>query len=198
MFLNKKMVLSFLLVQFIFPEFLFSQKKDLGDSAYMGIRFENDVSWIKVKERARQTGKYIFVDCYTTWCKPCKAMDKDVFPDSKVGDLLNREFVSYKIQMDKLKSDDLITKNRYIFAEFIEKIYKIKAFPTYLFFSSDGALVHKVVGYQKLEDFLSIARTALTPGKTYDDPYKELYRFLNEYNRGRKNYDKMPDMILKA
>jgi thiol:disulfide interchange protein len=43
-----------------------------------GINFENNLSWEQVKEKAKAENKYIFVDCYATWCGPCKAMDKEV------------------------------------------------------------------------------------------------------------------------
>jgi thiol:disulfide interchange protein len=43
-----------------------------------GIRFEHGLSWAQVKEKAKAENKYIFMDCYATWCGPCKAMDKNV------------------------------------------------------------------------------------------------------------------------
>ncbi len=36
------------------------------------IHFENGLSWEQIKEKAKAEHKYIFVDCYATWCGPCK------------------------------------------------------------------------------------------------------------------------------
>ena len=30
-------------------------------------------------EQAKAQGKMVFVDCYTTWCGPCKMMAQEVF-----------------------------------------------------------------------------------------------------------------------
>jgi len=43
-----------------------------GDSSADGIRFVQGLTWEKVVKRAKKENKYIFVDCYTTWCGPCK------------------------------------------------------------------------------------------------------------------------------
>ena len=46
--------------------------------ATQGIHFEDGVSWQHVQQKAKAEDKYIFVDCYATWCGPCKQMDKKV------------------------------------------------------------------------------------------------------------------------
>ncbi len=73
----------------------------LGQAKGQGIKFEEGLSLKQIKEKARTENKYIFIDCYTTWCKPCKAMEKDVYSDKGVGDLFNKKFISAKIQMDR-------------------------------------------------------------------------------------------------
>ncbi len=67
-----------------------------------GIKFEENLSWQQLLDKAKVTNKYIFVDCYATWCGPCKMMDKDVYTSGKVGYLFNEHFISVKVQMDKL------------------------------------------------------------------------------------------------
>ncbi len=64
--------------------------------------------------------------------------------------------------------------------------------------SPDGNLVHKADSYQKVADFISIAKEALVPGKKYNDPFAEFYMLLREYQAGNKNYQKMPYMISKG
>ncbi len=78
----------------------------LAQQADQEMKFERGLSWQQVKEKAKSQNKYIFIDCYTTWCSPCKAMDKDVFSDKSVADLFNDKFVSFKLQMDKSDKDD--------------------------------------------------------------------------------------------
>ena len=45
-----------------------------------GIVFAEGLSWETVLQKAKQENKYIFMDCYTTWCGPCKMLAKNVFP----------------------------------------------------------------------------------------------------------------------
>ena len=60
--------------------------------------------------KAQQTGKMIFLDCYTSWCGPCKMMTNTVFPQEKVGAYMNPRFVSIKIDMEKGEGVELAKK----------------------------------------------------------------------------------------
>ena len=39
-----------------------------------GIRFEQTKEWKKILKKAKKEKKLIFIDCYTSWCGPCKMM----------------------------------------------------------------------------------------------------------------------------
>jgi thioredoxin-related protein len=160
--------------------------------------FTRPLKWAKVLESAKQQNKYVFVDCYTTWCGPCKLMDKNVYPDSAVVQFFNSRFISVKMQMDKSPKDDEYIKGLYPDAEYFEKEYKINSYPTYLFFSPNGELVSKEGGYKKADELIMLAKTALAPGKSYDDPFAEYNRLLSEYQSGMKDYSKLPYMVQKA
>ncbi len=40
------------------------------------IVFSQGMTWNEIKQKAKQENKYLFLDCYTTWCGPCREMDK--------------------------------------------------------------------------------------------------------------------------
>ena len=61
-----------------------------------GIQFFKG-TWKELLTEAKKQNKPIFVDVYTTWCRPCKVLDKDVFPSEKVGEFYNKNFINYKI-----------------------------------------------------------------------------------------------------
>ena len=44
-----------------------------------GTEFLEGKKWSDVLKTAQEQGKYIFMDCYTSWCGPCKALAKDIF-----------------------------------------------------------------------------------------------------------------------
>jgi len=143
-----------------------------------GIHFESGLSWKQLQEKAKAENKYIFVDCYATWCVPCKTMDETIYPLKEVGDIFNQQFISVKIQMDKTNYDDSAIKKWYRDAGDLSRTYSIKSFPTYLFFSPDGRPVHKAVGTRTPDGFIVLAKDAQNPDKQY-------YNFLANFQPGK-------------
>jgi thioredoxin-related protein len=153
-----------------------------------GIVWVNNLNWQQIKKKAKKENRYIFVDCYATWCKPCKQMDKEVYVNDSVGDLLNAKFISVKVQMDSGKADNEYTRSWYKTAREIGANYSVAEYPTYLFFSPDGEVVYKAFGFKAPPQFMQVARDALTPSRQY-------YALLNAYKKGKRDYVNMPDLI---
>ncbi len=133
-----------------------------------GICFESGKSWEEILKQAREQHKYVFVDCYTTWCGPCKMMSRDIFPQKQVGEYFNAHFINVAIQMDKTNKDAKNIQDWYADAGKLAGLYSINAYPTYLFFSSDGSLVHRKVGATtNADEFIASGRNALNPEQQY-------------------------------
>lgn len=162
-------------------------------SQEQGIKFQVGVTWKQLKEIARQENKFIFVDCFTTWCGPCKLMEKEVYPDEEVGNYFNAHFISVKSQMDKTDKDIEQVKNWYKDAEALQREYGVPAYPTYLFFAPDGKLVNRDLGYKGANDFLAMAKKALT----YEviSPYQGYYFLMQKYQQGNKDYSVLPFLV---
>lgn len=144
-----------------------------------GIQFEHGLSWDAVKEKARIEGKYIFVDAFTTWCGPCKMMAKNIFPLPEVGEFFNANFINLKVQLDTTKSDNEEVKRWYADAHKIMTEYRVNAFPTYLFLSPGGKLVHRALGSSPADAFIAKAKDALNPEKQY-------YTLVARYEAGER------------
>lgn len=127
-----------------------------------------DISWKEVMAIAQKEDKLIFLDAYTDWCQPCKAMDRDVFSQKAVGDLINDSFISIKINMEKGEGLTLREK------------YHIKAYPTLVFVDSDGKQLHRIAGYQNVKQLLEVAKTAL-------DPTKRLHAMKEKFDAGNRD-----------
>ena len=107
-----------------------------------GIIFEH----LTLKEavaKAKESGKQVFVDCFTEWCGPCKMLARDVFPRPEVGKVFNARFVNLKMDMEKGEGLE------------VAKRYGITAYPTLLVINPDGTVAGKVVGARlQIENFL--------------------------------------------
>jgi thiol-disulfide isomerase/thioredoxin len=119
-----------------------------------GINFEKG-TWSEVLAKAKKENKYVFVDAFTTWCGPCKWMEKNVFPQAEVGTFFNKNFVNAKIDMEKGEGIDLAKK------------YNVNVYPTYLYVNGDGELVHRLVGSMESPAFISGSTNALNPETQY-------------------------------
>ena len=78
-----------------------------GQADKNGIRFIEGEKWENVLKAAQEQDKYIFMDCYTSWCGPCKALAKDIFTRKDVGDFFNANFINVKYDMEKGEGKEL-------------------------------------------------------------------------------------------
>jgi thiol-disulfide isomerase/thioredoxin len=118
------------------------------------VEFEHS-KWSKVLKKAKKADKLIFVDCYTSWCGPCKMMSKDVFTQDHVADYFNANFVNYKVDMEKGEGPAL------------KPGWKINAYPTFLVINSEGKVVHRVVGAYGADEFIGYMKEAQSEDKNY-------------------------------
>lgn len=163
----------------------------LGLAQDKGTHFEHGLSWQQVKEKAKKENKYLFVDCFTTWCGPCKYMTSTIFPQEKVGDFFNKNFVNVKVQFDKTKNDSEEVKSWYADAEAMSKEYNVRAYPTFLIFSPQGELVHRIVGGGDADGFIAKAQKALNPETQY-------YTMLKKYDTGKPSPEDLKKLVAVA
>ncbi len=141
-----------------------------------GIHFSVDRSWKEVLAEAKMENKFIFLDCYASWCGPCKRMDQKVYVVDTVGRFFNENFICVKMQMDTSKSDDDVTRGHYGDAHEMLMEYRVQAYPTFLFFSPEGTVVHRGLGYQDSAGIIKLGKAAIDPDQQY---YTLLRRFQN-------------------
>ncbi|HEX4851005.1 MAG TPA: thioredoxin family protein, partial [Puia sp.] len=170
--------LSSLMIFFI-PLILFSQ----SDTSHKGIKWTEGLSWVQLKLMAKAQNKFIFVDCYASWCIPCKAMDRNIYSDEIVAKFYNENFINVKVQFDSAGEHNE-SSERSCEDSYIQHQYNILNFPSFLFFSNDGKIVHKDVGYKDVNDFIVVAKNATTAKGQY-------YTLLENYRSNKKDYVSM-------
>jgi thiol-disulfide isomerase/thioredoxin len=116
-----------------------------------------DLSFYAASQEAAHSGKILLVDFYTTWCGPCRRMDKGTWTDAEVIKLLQQKTVALRI--DAEKQSDLATR------------YGIGSYPSVLLIKPDGTELGRLVGYRDPKTFLADFEPALAgkppfaPGK---------------------------------
>jgi thioredoxin-related protein len=113
-----------------------------GTSAQQGVKWETG-TFAQSLKKAQKANKPIFMDCFTSWCAPCKWMSENVFPTKEAGDYFNKNFVCVKFDMEKGEGTELKAR------------YGVQAFPTFLIIGTDGNEVGRVIGKNELEPFIN-------------------------------------------
>ena len=72
---------------------LYSQANLCGSDSIgaPGVNFLYNVTWSEAQVRAKAENKMIFVDCFATWCGPCKVMEQ-IFNKKEVADFFECAF----------------------------------------------------------------------------------------------------------
>mgnify|MGYP001414788909 CR=1 FL=1 len=105
-----------------------------------------DLAFDKACEKAAKEKKVVMIDFYTTWCGPCKMLDRNTWPNDDVKKLIKQHAVALKVDAEK---------NRELSAK-----YRINSYPQIVFLNPDGTEIDRLVGYR---DAASFVRDAAGP-----------------------------------
>lgn len=114
-----------------------------------GMKFcKEGTKFAEAVAQAKAEKKMVFLDCYTSWCGPCKMMARDIFPQKKVGDFMNPKFICIKIDMEKGEGPSLTQK------------FQVSAFPTFIIFNSDAQEIGRFLGGSDADGFIDRVKKA--------------------------------------
>jgi thioredoxin 1 len=95
-----------------------------GEGGYTGPRYSQEVTANTWDARVLRARGPVLVDCYATWCGPCRRMEP-------VVESIARDHTVYKLDIDQNRS--------------ITSKYDVHAYPTFLIFHN-GRLAKRLVG----------------------------------------------------
>jgi len=127
--------------------------------------------------RSAKEHKLVFVDCYTSWCGPCKEMSTHVFTKDTVADFFNTQLISLKLDMEKGEGPE------------VGKKYRVGAYPSYLLLNEKGELVYKFIGGMPAEEFLKKVSEGMDP----DNRVAQIFR---RYEAGDRSPALMREYIV--
>lgn len=116
-----------------------------------GTDFRN-LSFTQAIESAKAEGKLLFVNMHTKTCRPCRLMEKVVFPKDKLGKYMNKHFVS--IALDAEEGEGAELKNR----------YEVEMYPTYLVIDTVATKLGAIMGAEKdIDKFIEKLESIIKP-----------------------------------
>ncbi len=149
-----------------------------------------EINWMSMNEALvaqKKNPKKILVDAYTTWCGPCKMLDKNTFGNKDVAEYINDNFyavkfnaegdetINYKDKTFKNPSYDSSRTGRNSVHEFALAM-GVNAYPTMVFFDEKGEYLTPIKGYmtpKQIEIFLKIFATNDYKNVQTDEEWKK-------------------------
>lgn len=156
------------------------------------------INWVTFEEALelqKKTPKKIMMDVYTTWCGPCKMLDKNTFQNKDVATYVNANYyavklngegndvVTYKDNAFSNPNYDPAKANKRNSAHQLASYLQISAYPTIVFFDETGEVIAPIRGYQtppQIELYLKLFK---------DNLHKEMdtQEKFGEYAKGFKS-----------
>ena len=141
----------------------------ISDVHAQGIAFSQE-PFDTVLAKAKKEGKLVFIDCYTSWCGPCKMLAREVFANDTVGSFFNRHFVNMKMDMERGDGPQMARR------------YQVGSYPTLLFINPDSKeVVYRHTGARRGAGWLVEA------GRKAMDPSANLVGLATAYTLGKQD-----------
>ena len=147
------------------------------------IQAQEKINWRSIDEvekLMKKEPRKVIMDVYTTWCGPCKALDKNTFGNPDVAKYINENYYAIKFNAE---TDTSVTyqgntytnpnydpskKGRRNAQHQFARYLRVRAYPTMVFFDDEFNLIAPISGYllpKQLEIYLKLFET---------DKYKEI------------------------
>jgi|GEM_PF-2017806 len=107
-------------------------------------------TWSHIVDLAKKSHKYIFVDVSAAWCLPCRQLERESFKSADIAQYYNKHFINYAIDAEKGEGIQLAGN------------WNITAYPTLLFFNTDGKLIMQETGFVDSAALLDLGKQALS------------------------------------
>lgn len=117
---------------------------------------DNSPEWRPIHiaiEEAAEADKLVLVDVFEQGCKYCRAMAREVYPDSTVRSILDAFYIPAKI--DGNSPEPITVVNRTLSAAEFARESGAYAFPTTLILDGSGNVVSKFTGYMTTDELRS-------------------------------------------
>lgn len=158
---------------------------------------ENEINWMTMNEAIAAQGKSpkkIMMDAYTTWCGPCKMLDRNTFHNPDVVKYVNENYYAVKFNAEgnediNYKNQDFANPNynasksnsrnsQHQFAQALQ----ITAYPTIVFFDENGDILAPLPGYKTPSQLELYLKLFMKDGHKKITSQEEWEKFQKDFN----------------
>lgn len=133
-----------------------------------------NIKWVTLEEAValqKKNPKKIMMDMYTTWCGPCKMLDRNTFQNKDVAAYVNEHYYAVKFNAEGNDTvnfkDKTFTNPNYNPAKAygrnsghqLSGYFSVRAYPTIVFLDEKAEFIAPIPGYkspQQLELYLKL------------------------------------------
>lgn len=112
---------------------VFAGNKPVKNDGLTGIQFFKG-TFKEALAKAKKENKMVMMDCYTTWCGPCKMLKSQVFVDKTLGEYMNEKYVCVAMDYENGEGPTIAQQ------------YPVDGYPTLYFLDASGKVKKTFVG----------------------------------------------------
>ena len=150
--LKYKIALSILAIAACFALTSFQEKDATTGPA-------DEIQWVtldEAQELNKKEPRKIFIDIYTTWCGPCKMMDKKTFANPEVVNYVNEHYYAVKLNGEG-KEKVSIFGDTFTEAE-LAYSFRVQGYPSLVFINEKLQPYEPVAGYIPAKHFIQMLK----------------------------------------
>lgn len=103
------------------------------------------------QKMAESNDKKIIVDVYTDWCTFCKQLENEVYPDDRIGQVVNEYF--YVVRINAESDEMLVYNGKKISMRDFAELLGVSTYPSTVFIDKSGTTIGQQSGYMEVEVF---------------------------------------------
>jgi len=152
-----------------------------------------EINWVTLEEAVelqQKNPKKIIMDAFTSWCGPCKMLDRNTFHNKDVANYINENYYAVKFDAEgneeitfngKLYTNpnyDPARANKRNSSHQLAGYFGVRSYPTMLFLSEKGEFITPVIGYktpQQLELYLKMFKKDEHKDLTTQEAFNDYY-----------------------
>ena len=114
-----------------------------------GVKF-HDLTYEEAATQAEAAEKIVLIDFFTTWCLPCKEMDRTTFQDPEVAAWLAEHAIALKVDAEENETNEALAAR-----------FGVKSFPNYVYLTPKGELLDRITGKKNSEEFIELSASVI-------------------------------------